>query len=63
MKIGKLDKASEPFSVRAKPFWDLTCTQSVIMLLLLFIKHFFINYNVFLLNRSLILCFKHQLLF
>ena len=30
MKTGKLDKASEPFSVRAKPFWDLTATQSVI---------------------------------
>jgi mRNA capping enzyme, catalytic domain len=29
MKTGQLNKAGEPFSVRAKPFWDLSCTQNV----------------------------------
>jgi mRNA-capping enzyme len=30
MKSGKINKALEPFSVRAKPFWDLSCTQSLL---------------------------------
>jgi mRNA-capping enzyme len=29
-KVGAINKSSEPFSVRAKPFWDVTQTRMVI---------------------------------
>ena len=29
IRRGQLDKSNEPFSIRAKPFWDLITAQSV----------------------------------
>ena len=34
IRRGQLDKSSEPFSIRAKPFWDLVTAQSVRIIVL-----------------------------